>query len=52
MFVPDGLDPLVSLLGRSGADGVRLMFPLHHTAVGLRLTRLDLLTPTVGVIQL
>lgn len=50
--VPDGVDPGVSLAGAGGADGVRLMLALHHSAVRLRLARLDLLTPTVGVVQL
>jgi len=49
---PDGLDPGVSLLGAAGTDGVGLVLPLHHPAVRLRLTRLDLLPSTVGVVQL
>lgn len=47
---PDGLDPLVALLGVGGGDAVGLMLPLHHLAVPVSLACLYLLAPAAGVV--
>lgn len=48
----DGLDPLVTLLCAGGRDSIRLVLALHHLALAVRLTRLDLLAPAAGVVEL
>lgn len=50
--LPDGLDPLVTLLCTGGRDSIRLVLALHHLALAVRLTRLDLLAPAAGVVEL
>lgn len=50
--LPNGLDPLVPLLGAGGRDPVRLMLALHHLAVTVRLAGFYLLAPATGVVEL
>lgn len=51
-YILDAVDPLVLLLRGGGGDTVHIMVPLYHSAVCLRLARLNQLTPVVGDVQL
>ena len=47
-----GFDPLILLVAGRGGDAIDDVVPLHHPAVGLRLTGLDQLAFVVGDVEL